>query len=327
MPNGRYGDGVTLLRFLQRRFPNLKLVVLTGMESPLVLRSIQAAGVTCIVSKSDSLEHVVPAVHAARSGQPFVSPAIERLLAHVAEAPGSGASAPSLETEVLRMFAEGLTIREIAERVGAAARPSARRKWRPCASLAWSGTRTCSSTRWRMGWSRHRRAPVQAPVENRTDSGIVRWSCAAAFVFSVGHTPVTGDHVPDPNFLVTLLLLRFSEFRPARRRASWTASISTCLPRRSCAERCAANGRTAAVTAKRAKLRARHGACKAERFSTRFLTSAITHGRCNASWWHLPGRAAHARSASGRPETPRPLLLGRVRFDSRVALTNLASVR
>ncbi|KOQ76329.1 LuxR family transcriptional regulator [Stenotrophomonas maltophilia] len=119
MPNGRYGDGVTLLRFLQRRFPNLKLVVLTGMESPLVLRSIQAAGVTCIVSKSDSLEHVVPAVHAARSGQPFVSPAIERLLADVAEAPAGGASALSKrETEVLRMFAEGLTIREIAERVG-----------------------------------------------------------------------------------------------------------------------------------------------------------------------------------------------------------------
>ncbi|MHC1652204.1 response regulator [Stenotrophomonas maltophilia] len=119
MPNGRYGDGVTLLRFLQRRFPNLKLVVLTGMESPLVLRSIQAAGVTCIVSKSDPLEHVVPAVHAASSGQPFASPSIERLLADVAEASSSDASALSKrETEVLRMFAEGLSIREIAERVG-----------------------------------------------------------------------------------------------------------------------------------------------------------------------------------------------------------------
>lgn len=120
MPNGRYGDGVTLLRFLQRRFPALHLVVLTGMESPMVLRSIQRAGVSCIVSKSDPLEQLVPAVHAASRRQAFISAEIARLIAEV-EPQGNVQEVEALskrESEVLRMFAEGLSVMQIAERVG-----------------------------------------------------------------------------------------------------------------------------------------------------------------------------------------------------------------
>ncbi|WP_440975019.1 response regulator [Pseudoxanthomonas winnipegensis] len=120
MPNGRYGDGVTLLRFLQRRFPALRLVVLTGMESPLVLRSIQRAGVSCIVSKSDPLEQLIPAVHAASRNQAFVSAEIARLVAE-AESQRDVQQAQALskrESEVLRMFAEGLSVMQIADRVG-----------------------------------------------------------------------------------------------------------------------------------------------------------------------------------------------------------------
>ncbi len=120
MPNGRYGDGVTLLRFLQRRFPALHLVVLTGMESPMVLRSIQRAGVSCIVSKSDPLEQLVPAVHAASRRQAFISAEIARLIAEV-ESQGDVQEAEALskrESEVLRMFAEGLSVMQIAQRVG-----------------------------------------------------------------------------------------------------------------------------------------------------------------------------------------------------------------
>lgn len=119
MPNGRYGDGVTLLRFLQRRFPTLRLVVLTGMESPLVLGSIGQAGVDCIVSKRDPLEQLLPAVRAAHGGQPFISETIAQLLADAATiGDADAASLSKRETEVLRMFAEGCSVMQIAERVG-----------------------------------------------------------------------------------------------------------------------------------------------------------------------------------------------------------------
>ncbi|MEG2802894.1 response regulator transcription factor [Stenotrophomonas sp.] len=120
MPNGRYGDGVTLLRFLQRRFPALRLVVLTGMESPIVLRSIQHAGVACIVSKSDPLEQLVPAVHAASRGEAFISAEVARLMAEETAQDDAQPGEPlsKRESEVLRMFAEGLGVKQIADRVG-----------------------------------------------------------------------------------------------------------------------------------------------------------------------------------------------------------------
>ena len=120
MPEGRYGDGVALLRFLRRRFPQVKLVVLTAMESPMVLSSILGAGVACVVSKSDPLQHLLPAIEAVCADRGYLSPEVQRLTAATtSDEPGLDHSALSRrESEVLRMFAEGLTVKEIAERVG-----------------------------------------------------------------------------------------------------------------------------------------------------------------------------------------------------------------
>ena len=119
MPHGRYGDGIAMLRFLQRRFPKIQLVVLTAMESPLVLDNIRSAGVRCILSKTDPLQHLLPAVEAACSGDGYLSPEIQRLLDDAAGATEGAAPALSRrEGEVLRMYAEGLSVIEIAERVG-----------------------------------------------------------------------------------------------------------------------------------------------------------------------------------------------------------------
>lgn len=119
MPHGRYGDGIAMLRFLQRRFPKIQLVVLTGMESPLVLATIRAAGVRCIVSKADPLETLVPAVLAACEGGSYLSAEVERRLARLPPRADGGASPLSRrESEVLRMYAEGLSVIEIAARIG-----------------------------------------------------------------------------------------------------------------------------------------------------------------------------------------------------------------
>src|SRR5690348_10317816 len=53
MPHGRHGDGITLLRLLGRRYPKLRRVVLTGVESSWILRSILDVHVSVIVSKTD----------------------------------------------------------------------------------------------------------------------------------------------------------------------------------------------------------------------------------------------------------------------------------
>ena len=120
MPKGRYGDGIALLRFLARRFPQVRRIVLTGVENPWVLRSILDVGVQVIVSKSDPHLHLEHAIRCALAGQAFLSPAIEQLLARHpvdALAPTQG-QLTKRESEVLRMFAEGFSVAEIGDRVG-----------------------------------------------------------------------------------------------------------------------------------------------------------------------------------------------------------------
>jgi two-component system, NarL family, captular synthesis response regulator RcsB len=122
MPGGRYGDGLSLLRFLKRRFPNVRLVVLTGIENSAVLTGIQNVDVLGIVSKSDDPGHVETAVRMAHLGNSYLSPLISsQLTGQLAQTNSDGQPAEQLskrETEVLRMYAEGLTVSEIGQRAG-----------------------------------------------------------------------------------------------------------------------------------------------------------------------------------------------------------------
>lgn len=118
MPHGQYGDGIAMLRFLQRRFPQTRLVVLTGMESPLVLNNILAAGVECIVSKSDPIQEVLPALRMAWAQGAYLSPQVRARLVPDATAGDDHQHLSKREKEVLRMYAEGLSVIEIATRIG-----------------------------------------------------------------------------------------------------------------------------------------------------------------------------------------------------------------
>src|SRR5207253_625021 len=80
MPGGEYGDGITLLKFIQRRYPELKIIVMTMMDNPGVLRTLVTLGVSCILSKSDDSTHLIPAVHIAFSGGRYFSPTIEHMV-------------------------------------------------------------------------------------------------------------------------------------------------------------------------------------------------------------------------------------------------------
>ena len=117
MPGGRYGDGISLIGFLRRRFPMLRLVVLTGLESPAVLQSILAVGVDALVGKLDEPEHTQEAIRAAFERRPYRSPGIQRIV-DAMPAPHAEGSLSKRETEVVRLLAEGLSVSEIGERVG-----------------------------------------------------------------------------------------------------------------------------------------------------------------------------------------------------------------
>lgn len=117
MPGGHYGDGISLFGFLRRRFPALRLVVLTGLDSVPVLKAILAADVDVVVAKLDDPEHLQAAIFAAHGRFPYLSPAIRKVVATASVLLGR-APLSKRETEVVRLFAEGLGVSDIGERVG-----------------------------------------------------------------------------------------------------------------------------------------------------------------------------------------------------------------
>ncbi|HGL6716630.1 response regulator [Burkholderia contaminans] len=113
MPGGKYGYGLVLLSFLQRRYPALRIVTITMIDNPSVLRAIQKQGVNCILSKSDALSHLIGAVHAAYVGANYMSPFVKQLLQDGDAMPVARALT-TREIEVVRLFGAGYTVGEIA---------------------------------------------------------------------------------------------------------------------------------------------------------------------------------------------------------------------
>jgi two-component system, NarL family, captular synthesis response regulator RcsB len=116
MPGGEYGDGVTLFSFLRRRYPDTRVVVLTMMDNPGVIRSLLKLGIHCILSKSDATAHVLAAIHGAYADGRYFSPAVAKIVWQLdIETPSSARRAmTSREEEVVRLFVSGLTVNEIA---------------------------------------------------------------------------------------------------------------------------------------------------------------------------------------------------------------------
>jgi two-component system, NarL family, captular synthesis response regulator RcsB len=120
MPGGKYGDGIALLRFLMRRFPKVRLVVLTSVQSTQVLKNVLKIMVDVIVSKADHHDCLEIAIRCAYDRRSYLSPEAGRLLAE-SELDATGDAEAVLskrETEVLRMYAEGLSIGDIGQRTG-----------------------------------------------------------------------------------------------------------------------------------------------------------------------------------------------------------------
>jgi two-component system capsular synthesis response regulator RcsB len=120
MPAGEHGDGIGLFSFVQRRFPHVKLVVLTMLDNPAILTSLARIGVRGVVSKSDALSHLVPAVHAAYTGGKYYSPTVAAIMESVELGTQNRQAETELsarEAEVVRLYAGGLRVTAIALRL------------------------------------------------------------------------------------------------------------------------------------------------------------------------------------------------------------------
>ncbi|WP_448681693.1 response regulator [Pseudomonas nicosulfuronedens] len=113
---GELGDGLLMLQLLRRRYPRSRIVVVTMLDNPALIASMQKAGVGVIFSKADGPELLPEAIRAAHSGRDYLSPLIHQLLKDY-RATAASETRPRLskrELEVLRQYAGGASISEIA---------------------------------------------------------------------------------------------------------------------------------------------------------------------------------------------------------------------
>lgn len=120
MPGGQFGDGLQLIGYLRRNFPELPIIVLTMLENAALLKRLSELGVTSVVNKSDDLRHIGLAVQYVSRKLGYMSPSVKAALDALRMNAGGKADEVMLsrrELEVVRLFVSGMTIKEISERL------------------------------------------------------------------------------------------------------------------------------------------------------------------------------------------------------------------
>ncbi|RXV65306.1 DNA-binding response regulator [Burkholderia stabilis] len=118
MPGGRFGDGLQLLEFLHRRYPNIAVIVYTAIDNPALLEAMYRHGALAVFSKIEPVEKVAAAIRSAAEG---TSPPDSRprppttTVNHPRNQPAGIETLTWLEAEIVRLFVGGLTIDEIAK--------------------------------------------------------------------------------------------------------------------------------------------------------------------------------------------------------------------
>ncbi|NIE69109.1 response regulator [Burkholderia sp. Ax-1719] len=120
MPGGQYGDGLPLIGYLRRNFPDVPIVVLTMLENAALLKRLGELGVIAVVHKSDDLSHIgLAAQHVSRNLE-YMSPQVKVALESLRINSGGKHDEVILskrELEVVRLFVSGMTIKEISEKL------------------------------------------------------------------------------------------------------------------------------------------------------------------------------------------------------------------
>jgi two-component system capsular synthesis response regulator RcsB len=112
MPGKQAADGLGLLRAVRRTYPDLPVIVLTMITNPAVLQSVMETGVRSLINKSDTLVELPMAVRAVVKGRNYVSKTMTTVLQ---DAPIQRLS--PREVEVLRLFASGHSVSDIAKQL------------------------------------------------------------------------------------------------------------------------------------------------------------------------------------------------------------------
>ncbi|WP_426270095.1 response regulator [Dyella kyungheensis] len=119
-------DGLMLLETLRDSHPKLPIIVLSMLSNPALVQGMLARGVRSVIDKMSLTKELMLAISAVTAGRIYLSDHTRKQLM---EFSAEGAKTLSArEAEVVRMFALGLTVTEIARRTGRSVRTISQQK-------------------------------------------------------------------------------------------------------------------------------------------------------------------------------------------------------
>jgi two-component system, NarL family, captular synthesis response regulator RcsB len=115
-------DGLMLIRQIHKQHPDLPMIILTMLHNPALTKGMLAAGARAVVEKTSLAKELIRAIQVVRTGRVHISESLRgELTADASTGNGrracAGDASPALsvrEAEIMRMFAAGLTVSEIA---------------------------------------------------------------------------------------------------------------------------------------------------------------------------------------------------------------------
>jgi DNA-binding NarL/FixJ family response regulator len=114
-------NGVDLLRRIGKKLPDMRVLVFSGHENPMLVREMLEAGAHGFVEKTAGLVEFKKGLETVGNGGTYFGPAVAALLRNVVANPTSS-SAPDFltdrEREILQLVAESNSTKEIAAKLG-----------------------------------------------------------------------------------------------------------------------------------------------------------------------------------------------------------------
>jgi two-component system capsular synthesis response regulator RcsB len=121
MPDDRGSiDGLPLLRRLRSDYPDLPVIVLTMLSNPALIKNMLGMGVRGIVDKAAFARELLTAMRAVSNGRTYMSENLRGTSDASIQRAETGHDEVTLsarEAEVVRLFAGGLTVTQIAEKI------------------------------------------------------------------------------------------------------------------------------------------------------------------------------------------------------------------
>lgn len=117
MPGDKYGDGITLIKYIKRHFPDLAIIILTMNNNPAILSTVLNLDIAGLVLKQGAPGDLPKALAALQKGKKFTPESVLRLLEKISASGHGDKHLSPKESEVLRLFAEGLPVTEIAKKL------------------------------------------------------------------------------------------------------------------------------------------------------------------------------------------------------------------